>query len=64
MNRANLPYKIETNEHRQVIMRSTAILHGIYQSRIAEILRQHLQGFTSLETAIATSKGTKVPDVT
>jgi Uma2 family endonuclease len=61
---ANLPYKIETNEFGQVIMSPTVFLHGIYQSKIAELLRLHLQGFTSLETAVQTSKGTKVPDVT
>ncbi len=61
---ANLPYKIETNERGQVLMSPTIFLHGIYQARIAELLRQHLEGMTSLETAIDTSKGTKVPDVT
>jgi Uma2 family endonuclease len=61
---ANLPYKIETNERGQVLMSPTVFLHGIYQARIAELLRVHLEGITSLETAIDTSKGTKVPDVT
>ncbi len=61
---ANLPYKIETNERGQVIMSPTVFLHGIYQAQLAELLRQTLGGFTSLETAIDTSKGTKVPDVT
>ena len=45
-------------------MSPTVFLHGIYQAQLAESLRQYLGGFTSLETAIDTSKGTKVPDVT
>jgi hypothetical protein len=60
---ANLPYKIETNEFGQVIMSPTVFLRGVYQSKIAELLRQHLQSFTSLETALQTSRGSKVPDV-
>ena len=60
----DLPYKIETNENGQVIMSPTVFLHGIYQSRVAKILEQLLpNGITSTETAIETSKGTKVPDV-
>ncbi len=62
---ANLPYKIETNEHGQVIMSPTVFLHGIYQAKIARLLEQHLpDGVVSNETAIETSKGVRVPDVT
>lgn len=61
---ANLPYKIETNQYGQVIMSPTVFLHGIYQSRIGELLKHFLpHGMTSTETAVDTSKGTKVPDV-
>ena len=62
---ANLPYKIETNEYGQVIMSPTVFLHGIYQVEITQLLKQLLpEGRASSETAINTTKGTKVPDVT
>ncbi len=62
---SRLPFKVETNEYGQLILTREAFLHGIYQSRVAEILKQLLpDGITSTETAIETSKGTRVPDVT
>jgi Uma2 family endonuclease len=62
---ANLPYKIETNQYGQVIMSPTVFLHGIYQSRVTKLLEDLLpNGITSNETAVETSKGVKVPDVT
>jgi hypothetical protein len=61
---SNLDFKVETNEHGQIILTREVFLHGIYQSRIAEILKQLLpDGITSTETAIDSSKGTKIPDV-
>jgi Uma2 family endonuclease len=60
----NLPFKIETNEFGQVVMSPTKYLHGIYQIRMARLIEQHLPaGIVSSETAIATRKGVKVPDV-
>jgi Uma2 family endonuclease len=61
---ANLPFKIETNEYGQAVMSPTKYLRGIYQTRMAELLKQFLPcGFVSTETAITTRKGVKVPDV-
>jgi Uma2 family endonuclease len=61
---ANLPFKIETNEFGQVVMSPTKYIHGIYQVRLAKLIEQFLtNGITSTETAIATRKGVKVPDV-
>ncbi len=61
---ANLPFKIETNELGQVVMSPTKYIHGIYQARLVELIKQFLtNGITSTETAIATRKGVKVPDV-
>jgi Uma2 family endonuclease len=61
---ANLPFKIETNEFGQVVMSPTKYLHGIYQTRMARMIEEFLPtGFVSTETAIATRKGVKVPDV-
>jgi Uma2 family endonuclease len=61
---ANLPFKIETNEFGQVVMSPTKYIHGIYQSRLVTLIEQFLtNGITSSETAIATRKGVKVPDV-
>jgi Uma2 family endonuclease len=60
----DLPFKIETNEYGQVVMSPTKYLHGIYQTRMAEVIKQFLpDGFVSTETAVATRKGVKVPDV-
>jgi hypothetical protein len=61
---ANLPFKIETNEFGQVVISPTKYIHGIYQARLVELIKQFLMnGITSTETAIATRKGVKVPDV-
>jgi Uma2 family endonuclease len=61
---SNLPFKIETNEYGQVVMSPTKYLHGIYQTRMAEIIKRFMpQGVASTETAIWTKKGIKVPDV-
>ncbi len=61
---SNLPFKIETNEYGQVVMSPTKYLHGIYQIRMGEMMKQYLsKGMVSSETAIWTRKGVKVPDV-
>jgi Uma2 family endonuclease len=61
---ANFPFKIETNEFGQVVMSPRKYIHGIYQAHLASLLEQFLtNGITSTETAIATRKGVKVPDV-
>ncbi len=60
----NLPFKIETNEYGQVVMSPTRYLHGIYQTRMSELIKGFLaKGIVSAETAIWTRKGVKVPDV-
>lgn len=60
-----LPYKIETNEHGQIILNPHRPRHGIYQTRISDLLRDHTpqSGTRAVEFAVETAKGVKVPDV-
>ena len=60
-----LPYKVETNEHGQIVLRPHKPQHGLRQSRITDLLRDHLQddGARAVEFAVETRKGVKVPDV-
>ena len=60
-----LPYKVETNEHGQIVLRPHKLQHGLLQSRITDLLRDHLQadGARAVEFAVETRKGVKVPDV-
>ena len=59
----DLPYKIETNDRGQIVMSPTYAWHGKFAFRIAQRLEEELpDGESSVETAIRTSKGTKVAD--
>ena len=60
-----LPYKIETNEHGQIVLSPHKPLHGIRQTRISDLLRDHApeSGTRAVEFAVSTAKGVKVPDV-
>jgi Uma2 family endonuclease len=60
-----LPYKIETNEHGQIVLSPHKPQHGIRQSQISDLLRDHASksGTRAVEFAIETAKGVKVPDV-
>ena len=61
----DLPYKIETNEYGQIVMSPTNQRHGLCQSKIDRLLARLVRGGEpSVETAIQTSRGTKVADVT
>jgi Uma2 family endonuclease len=61
----DLPYKIETNEYGQLVMSPQKPRHGYMQSRIDELLLEHVDvpGRRAVEFAVETSKGVKVPDV-
>jgi len=60
----DLPFKIETNEHGQILMSPHKRIHAIWQGEIEWQLRQHLpEGRTAPEFAIDTRLGTKTPDV-
>jgi len=60
-----LPYKIETNEHGQLLLTPHKPQHGYFQMRIGELLRDHLDrpGRRAVEFAVKTTKGVTVPDV-
>ncbi len=60
-----LPYKIETNEHGQIVLSPHKPQHGIRQSKISDLLRDHAtkSGTQAVEFAVETTKGIKVPDV-
>ena len=59
-----LPYKIETNEHGQIVLRPHEPKHRIRQSKISDLFRDHASGRTrAVEFAVDTAKGVKVPDV-
>lgn len=61
----DLPFKIETNEHGQVVMSPPPPpRHGNYQFEVGHHLRRALpEGRVVTECPVQTSKGTKVPDV-
>ena len=60
----NLPFKIETNAWGQIVMSPATNKHSRFQSRIAALLGQLLQGGEFItECAIVTSKGVRVADV-
>ena len=60
-----LPYKIETNEHGQIVLGPHKPQHGLRRSKISDCLRDHISasGTRAVEFAVETSKGVKVPDV-
>ena len=60
----NLPFKIETDEHGDLIMSPAKIRHGFLQGRIGTLLAQlRNDGEVIQECAVATRKGAKVADV-
>ena len=61
----DLPYKVETNEHGQIVLSPNKPHHGILQTRIGDLLRDHVSrsGTRAVEFAVDTAKGVKVPDV-
>jgi hypothetical protein len=61
----DLPYKIETNEHGQIVLSPHKPQHGIRQSKVSDLLRDHATqaGTRAVEFAVETAKGVKVPDV-
>ena len=61
----DLPYKIETNEHGQLVMTPQWPAHGLTQYRIGVLLGEHVEapGSVAVEFAIQTPKGVKLPDV-
>lgn len=61
----NLPFKVETNEHGQIILSPRKPQHSISQYRIARLLEEHIprQGQPAVEFAVDTPDGVKVPDV-
>lgn len=60
-----LPYKIETNEHGQLVLGPHKPYHGYLRMRIGELLLRHVErpGRRAVEFAVETPKGVKVPDV-
>lgn len=60
----DLPYKVETTEHGQIILSPQRPLHGRLQSRLVQLLPRYLEGGdAAVEFAVETPKGVKVPDV-
>ena len=64
----DLPFKIETNEWGQIVMTPARNKHGARQFQIADLLNDLMQqseqeGTTVTESAIQTTKGTKVADI-
>jgi len=61
----DLPYKVETNEHGQIVLSPHKPRQGLLQSRISDLLRDHVEspGARAVEFAVTTRKGVKVPDV-
>ncbi len=60
----DLPYKIETNRFDKIIMSPASNWHSDYQYEIAKQLERHISGGrVSVEFAIETADGIRVPDV-
>lgn len=60
----DLPYKIETNEHGQLVMSPQKPRHGRMQLRIGSMLEQIVpSGKAAVEFAVETRRGVKLPDV-
>ena len=66
---ARLPFKIETTRYGQLVMSPAKSRHSILQANIVRLLhtsaeRRGVQGQAMTESAVITSAGVKVPDVT
>jgi Uma2 family endonuclease len=65
----DLSYKIETNEHGQLVLTPHKLRHSLHQTRIATMLRDLApdtrlpRGEPAVELAVETPWGVKVPDV-
>lgn len=61
----DLPFKIETNEYGQLVLSPHKPRHSLLQSRILAQLLRHVKadGEPTIEFAVETAKGMKVPDV-
>ncbi|SEH07505.1 Uncharacterised protein [Candidatus Venteria ishoeyi] len=60
----NLPYKIELNQQGNIEMSPASNKHGLVQTEVSFLLRQHLRrGRTITECVIKTEMGIKVADV-
>lgn len=61
----DLPYKVETNEHGQIVLSPHKNIHSFLQTAIVDLLREHINrpGRRGVEFAVDTPKGTKAPDV-
>lgn len=65
----DLPYKVETNEHGQLVLSPHKPRHSLQQGRIAALLRELApaaglpSGEATTEFAVETPGGIKVPDV-
>lgn len=60
---SDLPYKIETNEHGQIVMSPASNEHGYYQIEIGALLKSHGAGRVYSEASVQTDRGVKVADV-
>ena len=59
-----LPHKIETTEEGQIILSPHKPRHGRLQSRLSQLLMEHLEGgAAAVGFAVETPKGVKAPDV-
>ena len=66
---ARLPFKIETTRYGQLVMSPAKSRHSILQANISRLLHEsavriNLPGQSMTESAVITSAGVKVPDVT
>ena len=61
----DLPFKVETNQYGQIVLSPHKPRHSFLQTKISDLLRDHLQedGYRAVEFAVETPKGVKVPDV-
>ena len=60
----DLPFKIEQDRYGRILMSPPPrVQHSRLQGRLLRLLEEHLEEEAIPETPIATSEGTKVPDV-
>jgi Uma2 family endonuclease len=60
----DLPFKIESNQHGQLLMTPVKVYHSLFQGKITGLLYSHIEdGEVLVECAVHTRKGTKVADV-
>jgi len=60
-----LPYKVETNAHDQILLSPHTPAHSFAQSRIMRLINRHIElaGEATVEFPVETPQGVKVPDV-